>query len=241
MAADQISEEEFERWIPVKAAASEVGAASEDAQEILKARIRSGAIKITARVAVDFDRGHRIERRFFLIDEVRWIGTPDDRFWEVGDHTLRERLGPSFADGTRVVVEFHGIRLDPEGLDALRRDLGIHQEKSAEARLAEALASSELARAVESSRPARRQAIAGLEPDSVRRRSTGAKARKKPRNIVSDAEVKAWHAALSEEDQARGWRWLYHEAKRHFRPRRVLKKHVLGLVEGRPPGRPRMS
>ena len=93
---------------------------------VLQARIRSGALRIAARQAVDLDNpiGPRVHQ-FIIIRDVVWINNPDDRFWDIGDHTLQVPLGPTGYSGFQIVAEFHGIRLDPAGFEDLRRDLGI--------------------------------------------------------------------------------------------------------------------
>jgi hypothetical protein len=55
--------------------------------------------------------------------------------------------------------------------------------------------------------------------------------------FVPEAEVKAWYAALAPQDQERPFQWLWDRVRTAHAPRRVLKRHVLPLVVGRPRGR----
>jgi hypothetical protein len=56
---------------------------------------------------------------------------------------------------------------------------------------------------------------------------------------VTDVEIRAWFEALPTADQALGYRPLHAMAIRAFHPRKVVRKLVEGLTEGRPIGRRR--
>jgi hypothetical protein len=66
----------------------------------------------------------------------------------------------------------------------------------------------------------------------------GGKVRRPKASPVSQAEIDWWYSSLSADDQSRGHRDLYAEAKKHFRPRNVGKKLIDTITQGRRRGRP---
>jgi len=69
------------------------------------------------------------------------------------------------------------------------------------------------------------------------RRPTARRRKPAPQVPVSHAEFMEWYGALPESDQAKGYRWIWSEAKKHFRPRHVVRKWSEEIVDGRDRGR----
>ena len=125
--SQQLTEEEFNRWEPVKAVvAFVIKVEPHTCLDTIKARIRSGSIKTAAKRFVEYDHHGDVvaERRYWKFIPG-WIDHPDQRFWGVGDHTVKIRRDHTGYAGLRPSAEYEGVRLDPEGTDNLRRDLGL--------------------------------------------------------------------------------------------------------------------
>ncbi len=127
---EHLSSEEWENWIPIRRATeliSEIAPDPDAARDYLIGRIRSGAIPIAARERVQInERGEFTQRLYLVVTRtgVPWVENADPRFWEIGDHTVRVAVDSTGYSGTRVAVEFHGVRLEPSTLGQLLRELG---------------------------------------------------------------------------------------------------------------------
>src|ERR1017187_7817120 len=108
MANATLTAEEFERWEPIKRALTTVLLlAPHTCIDILKARIRSGSIAIAAKEFRKFNERGRPSppTHLMLLDASRWIDHVDERFWDVGDHTVRVRRENTGYGGTRIEAE----------------------------------------------------------------------------------------------------------------------------------------
>lgn len=133
--ADDVSIErqEFEQWIKIKSVVDAVALARpHTCLDILKARIRSGSLRLAARELIEFsDRGERRPAMWFvLLRPPGWIEHADDKFWDVGDQTVRVARDETGYAGTRVRTEIHGVRIEPNDVDALFVELGIKKDRT---------------------------------------------------------------------------------------------------------------
>jgi len=127
MSDTALTEQEFERWVRIREAVETVASVHPHAwQDILAARIRSGSLRLAARESIQVDAKGKTESVAFVrVVAAPWIAGVGGRFWEVGDHTLRVRVKSPDYGLTMVGLELHGMRIDPDDVAALRRDLGI--------------------------------------------------------------------------------------------------------------------
>lgn len=122
-----IAEGDFRAWVTVKTALQVVTELEpHQCMDILKARIRSGRIKVAARRVVEFDREGRetATQHFARIHAKPWIDHADDRFWTIGDHSFRLSRDDEGYNGTYIAAEIEGVRLEPDALEELRLELG---------------------------------------------------------------------------------------------------------------------
>lgn len=132
-------------------------------------------------------------------------------------------------------MQFFGVRLRPEDISAMFKEMGIQASPtSPQGRLATALREHRgIARPLQ---PATSPAAGPHRPKSS---ANPKKPRNNSRNVpVTHAEFDSWYAALTDRDRLRGYRWVWAEAKRHFRPRDgVRKKWAEELSKDRGSGR----
>jgi hypothetical protein len=245
--SNQLTEEEFERWEPVREVVAFVRTVQPFLyQDTIKARVRSGSLRSAAKRIAELDHdGDLTGERRRCIFIPGWINDPDQRFWELGDHTVKVRRDPTGYAGLRVSAEIEGVRFHPDDVDELRRDLGL-KPKAVTAGHQKSLTASEILEGVRASTTVEALSNFMLASGDAQPASTPLAAlldegRPDPpfREYVPEPEVIRWFEALPAADQRRGWRWLWPQARQRFAPLQVYKKHVLQFVKDRDRGRPK--
>jgi hypothetical protein len=266
MAVETINSEEFEQWVRMKSALSVLTAlVPHTCLDILKGRIRSESIRIAAREWVGFNVQGRIfqKNQFVTLSASQWIGYVEDRFWDIGDHTIRVPIDSTGYSGTRVSSEIHGCRLDPAAFELLRLELGgapVLAPVAAPSRISNAPPPITPLRHFHPVKPRDELPIDPLivaamvsrfaggklssqtpskAVDSAAAAAARTKQRGKQHNPVTSAEFEAWFDTLPPLHQALGYRDLQDMALKAFRPRHVVRKLAEDKVRGRGPGRKR--
>lgn len=143
----------------------------------------------------------------------KWAYLADSKFWQSGNylHFMRDRTG--YAGYRDYEMRAYDVRLEPREVDRLA---STHSPDRAAPVPDDVRAS--ISNNVLNNVPAHARNVPGHSP-------------------VTDAEVKAWHAALPPGDQNLAVRKLRTLARDHFAPRRVAKNLTEQFGVGRPLGR----
>jgi len=233
-----ITQEEFAHWYSPKAVQQFLAnhLPAHVWRPLLVKRLLDEDVIAAARKVNVFQDNRQWRAAYPTILSDAWIDSAarrsDADFWQTGDiHLAVETDSPPFS---KIELSCVDVRFDPEGIKALV-PAGIPAPTAAQQQNAESWG-----RLVEAALPAlelmqsKLTSAPNSKPVSLLNPARGASA-------VGESEIRAWFSALPAEDQVRGFRWLWEEVRRAFFPRRVLKKHILPIVEGRPKGRPRKN
>lgn len=127
-AANSISPEEYERWLPPAVAIKmlEPILSEASAKEEIYSRLCGGEIECVARTA-NWHHQRSVEiKDFGRLGSFIWqLNKPRafELIWRTGTHKLGRPLHPS--SSTQFPVECFGIRFNPEGVSAVLRDSGV--------------------------------------------------------------------------------------------------------------------
>lgn len=239
--ADSLSTDEYARWLtPSETLTALSSLGFNVALDALLRRLRMGTLRSVAETLSWRSAGQLEERKRLIIDPDDWlnaqnIGQRDAAFWAVGDVTFTVEDRYSFGPDDELCA--FGVRFDPDGIAALVPPVAPRRRL-------------ETSGAPPPITPLRRGPVVTLKEYLEQRLpdKPEAKIRKvrtlRPRKSaipVSETEVRDWFDALPPQDQARGGRWLWPEAKKHFRPRHVVRKLIEPFGKSRGPGRPRKA
>jgi hypothetical protein len=132
--ADGIPVEEYEAWIPPRAAIERLRPVSASTVvDALEAGIRSGAIRAAAHRVFEVSAGQPSSQvgSYVLLESGDWIDQAEQRFWDLGSITIVAPKGTGRVAGGGFQLrstggdrELTGVRLDPVGIEGLALQLG---------------------------------------------------------------------------------------------------------------------
>lgn len=242
---DTISQDEYERWLHPVHVLADLGSviSTEVLVREIASSLRDGLITAAAETIVVPGQPERAQ--FHLLDPRLWLDwacIADGAFWQTGNREIFSDSAPCRRHGFPP-MRLYRVRFEPTGIWKLRpppppwsREAEKLPDRGPMSGRAELLADSEAASEARKAAEATRRLV--TTPLARLPQAKATKPRRPGRKIpVSYDEFMVWFRGLAEIDQAKGYRWIWAEAKRHFYPRTVLKKWPVELVEGRSLGR----
>jgi hypothetical protein len=245
-----IPTDEYERWLTPRAALTLLGKYM-DADVAVGSLLRmlfDGLLRSAARYTIIREPGKSAQRSDHAwLTANAWghatLGDPDRPFWTTGTFDIVDVTNPNPLINR--AFSFHGVRFDPDGVSEMVAAASPHPPPSP-IRVSNAPPPIPGVRGPIVNAPSRSGGT--VPPNAAVAVKPGASPATKPKRApqgqkgpVTFPELQAWHVALAPEDQRRGVRWLYPEARKHFHPRRVPKALAEELVKGRRRGRPPKS
>jgi hypothetical protein len=131
---DTIPVDEYQRWYPPRAAIDRLRPTRTAVViDALTACIRSGAVRAAAHQVFEVHQSGRSGQVavYKLLEAGRWIEEAEERFWELGNITIKPEVRRASAVEALIVrqegpdIELTGVRLDRTGVDNLAAQLGV--------------------------------------------------------------------------------------------------------------------